>query len=265
MGTELNGSAIKEVAELVRASVKLGVTTVPAEPFYVYYITHPDGKSERVIAALPPVKDELGNPYELLNYLKDFQRRQITATDGIILANQNSVDYRYKLEGSINRASVPLRTTPAWDAVSAFWNEGTGECMQQADLYRLLRVTLKGTLSQGNALANQVRSIKWTNNNEAESTIDQARKTIGTSAVAEVQSKSGAGLPESFEVTLNVFENFAHPVTIQIDLDSIPEQRQFRLTPYPGELDRALAKTMEEITAIFDGVKVPAFVAACEI
>lgn len=260
MSTQLDRTAVREIAEIVKDGQKLAVTTVPAEPAHIYYLSKPDGTVNKVEAELPAVNDKLADPYEMLSYLKDFERRAIRATDGLIIASNTALEYRYELKGSFNRAAVPMHLTAGWQAVSNLWNNGQGTAMSQADLYRLLRVTLKGTLSQGNSLPNIVRAMKWESGSSVESTIDQSRKTLGVSLASEVKARDGVAIPESFEVTLDVFKNFSLPVTINIDLDTLPDRKQFLLTPYPGEIERSMQKTLEEITAVYDGVKVPAFI-----
>ena len=92
-----------------------------------------------------------------------------------------------------------------------------------------------------------------------DATIDQAQRMLGKAMVASVTAKDGA-IPEKFTVTVNVFQNYAFPVQIEVDLQPIPEDAEFRVTPMPGELERAIRNTLFAIKEVFAQAPCPSYV-----
>lgn len=251
--TTLDSAAIESVAKLQAKTHRHEIITPKAEPDDVYLISSPDGKYQRITAEPKPLKDRLATPVELASYIRDLKSRGQEPTCGIVKVQPESVFYGFKFADRRHIATVPLRESHAWKAVKQLVGDNYGGvALSQADVYRLLRVTFRGCLLAGDTLPKIIREINWSADGKVSGTIEQSRKTLGTSLVAQVGSGSGASIPESFTVTLNVYDNFVHPVDIVIDLDPLPEVAKFRLTPYPGEIERKLDQTLQMIRAVFD-------------
>lgn len=251
--TTLDAPAIESVAKLKSQTIRHEIIQPKAEPDDVYLISSPEGKLERVLAEPKPLKDRLASPAELAAYIRDLKSRGQEPTEGIVKVQPDSVFYGFKFFDRRHVATVPLRESHAWKAVKSLVGDNYGGVMMtQADVYRLLRVTFRGCLVGADSLPKIIREITWKADGHATGVIEQSMKTLGTSLTAKVGSGSGAAIPESFTVNLSIYDNFICPVDIVIDLDPLPEQARFRLTPYPGEIERKQDHTLQMIRAVFD-------------
>lgn len=251
--TALTDSAIDSIAELQRRATKAEPFTVAAEPKDVYFIRAADGTTTRVVAEAAPIFDKLASPTELASYLRDLAQRGRKPADGIVRVFPSGVNYGFTFADRRHQASVPLVKTSAFAAVEQLAGQNyQGVTLTQSDVYRLLRVTLRGCLPDGSTLAAVIREVKFDNGVTTSGVIDQSRKNLGLSITGKVAGAGDAQIPESFYVTLSVFDNFTKPITVEIDLDTVPDQNKFRLTPYPGQIERAMRDTLASIRDIYD-------------
>lgn len=244
----LTGSAVKEVAALQARAMALDVVTASGENRGKYYLRNPDGTVSAVYPDQPYVSDLLATPQELVAYVG----KRANHSKGIAIVTPSQVGYRFDFDNpAMDRAEVPLRFSAAWKAIAAMvGNNYSGQVMTHMDLYRLLRVTLRGCLPAGSNLATLVRTMKWTTDGQISATLEQSKKMLGAS-MAHAVAAGVELVPESFTVTVNVYDNFVSPKQIVIDLDTIPEHQQFRLTPYPGSIETAQMQTLDAIRDLF--------------
>lgn len=271
--TKLGSDAIDAIAELKAKSIRPEIIKATAEPDDVYYIAKPDGSFEKVTAEPKPLKDQLANPSELASYIRDLSLRDgmPQPSEGIVKVQPSGVYFGFEFEDRRHQAHVPLKETHSWQAIKRLVGDNySGVLMTQADVYRLLRVTLRGCLPDGTSLPQIIREVKWNADGQVTGTIEQGKRTLGADIIAKVAGSGGASIPPEFTVTLNVYENFVHPISVAIDLDTIPTENKFRLTPYPGEIERKLDDTLRRIREVFDSSAVdndakpicPAYVSA---
>jgi hypothetical protein len=250
---KLNDATVDSIAELQRRATRGTTFTNDREPSDVYFISKPDGDIQRIVAEPKPLADKLATPHELASYIRDLDSRGRKPADGIVRVFPTEVDYRFAFADGRNRAFVPLVKTPAFAAVEALAGQNyQGVMLTQVDVYRLLRVTLKGSLPANSVIANVIREVKFENGATISSAREQSKKNLGIAITGAAKGANDADIPESFSVTLSVFENFVSPVMIEIDIDPIPDAAKFRLTPYPGQIEAALRSTLANIRNVYD-------------
>lgn len=251
--TKLPDTAIEAVAQLQRQAIRVTTFVNDREPGDVYFISKPNGEITRHVAEPKPINDRLATPNELAAYIKDLTSRSIDPKAGIVRVFPDGVNYGFEFENRRNQAHVPLIKTTAFKAIEKLAGvEYQGVYLTQPEVYRLLRVTLKGCLPQGSILPQLIREVKFDNETTVRGTFDQARKNLGVTIAGKVAADNNVDFPESFTLTTSIFENFTFPVTFEIDLDPAPQELKFRLTPYPGSIERAMRDTLSTIRLIFD-------------
>jgi hypothetical protein len=251
--TKLPDSAIEAVAELQRKAIRGTTFTVDSEPDDVYFISNPDGLIVRRVAEPKPINDRLATPAELASYIGDLTQRDRKPEDGIVLVYPERIDYGFMFESRRHQAHVPLVKTTAFKVIEKLaGTEYQGVYLSQPEVYRLMRVTLRGCLTQGSILPQLIKEMKFENGTTVRGSIDQAKRNLGVEIAGRVSAENNVEIPESFVVTTSLFENFVFPMTFDIDLDPAPADMKFRLTPYPGCIERALRETLGKIREVFD-------------
>ena len=130
----------------------------------------------------------------------------------------------------------------------------------QRTFISLLRVELNGCVDS--TIISQIRTLKFSKNSTGESDLQPGKETLGKEVmVAAVTGTSGTPLPETVELQIPPFEEFAEEegftFTVKCALDLDIEAAQLRLIPLAGELPRmqrlALAMIAERLTQSLDG------------
>lgn len=146
--------------------------------------------------------------------------------------------------------SEPWKRLSEWSGETREARKATA--YSQADFIRLLRIDFAGTHDPV-VLLNRVRRMTWTSVTTSER--QTAKESMGRSIEAQAGT-SAESIPEEITLTVPVFENpgerAVYPVRCAVEV--LPEERQFRLTPLPGEVERvfglALASIAERLAAM---------------
>lgn len=237
--------AITKVEQLARASAKTTVLQVEGERDGTYYLIGPDGKAELKTAAPAWHEEKLATPEQLAAFVKDH-----SGGEGVVFYSDAGIHYVYNSEDRRDGAFCSLPKSPQWTTLANV----SGKLYKQTDFVRLLRIDLRGCLADGNLLS-LVRQLKFSNDQAAAGQIEQGRMSISKSTVAQVMGAES--FPEETAVDFPVFENYAPTQRVGVALEIFPIEQQFRLTPYPMEMQRALKATLAEISKLFVGKDMP--------
>ena len=125
--------------------------------------------------------------------------------------------------------------------------------VDQAELVRIIRVDLQGTISRTELLT-AIRSIKFRSLTSGQSTIQHGNESMGRTIEAEV---TGAGnLPELVVVSCATFSNPGErdkTMTVACDLEIVPQEQTFRFQPIPDEIERVTDAALEDIRQRIEG------------
>lgn len=148
-----------------------------------------------------------------------------------------------------DRATLPLETTPQFQTLEVL----KAGVLKQADLVRVLRVSLAGCLPQGSGLLGLVRNLKFRNDAAGLGNLQHGRESMGKQIEAEVLGTDA--LPEEVTFHVRVFDlpecRVARPVTCALEIE--PHTQTFRLTPLPLQLEEAMEAELHEIEARIRG------------
>lgn len=236
----------KEAVELIQqtavkaAGVAAEIMVAPGEPAGWYYVRNDKGVMERtaavVVAALAAedldtlvrvVKDqaaETGAIYYTPGTNKGISPGATVA--GLFDANCRD---RVTLHAKHSEPFAKLQK----------WSQEGGASLTQVELYGLLRTTFHGTLPTEINLIEAIRRVDIKKVQEASGTVDRKGVSMSRSLVAEA---SGADrLPETFELTLPVYEGSIRVLAhVRCGLDIDAQRESFRVTVLPGQIDDAL-------------------------
>lgn len=260
---------VVEIERITKAAVNVEprVIDLPKEKPGTYAIIRPgaagDGLKDAIeVKVAGPLwhNEQLATPDNLVAFIGE---RTAASEDGptkatskgTVYVGPTGVTYVFDFEDRRDRASVPLKTSKPWDwLVQA--DAGKVNAMTQRDLIRLLRITFGGAFPAGSNLLSVIRNINFTNNATAEANIQHGNHTLGKNTLNQVRGVND--IPEDFAVSIQVFENFDFPVTVQCALEIYPDVQKFEVVPFPNQLQRALNTTLETIRLRFEDAA-PAF------
>lgn len=119
--------------------------------------------------------------------------------------------------------------------------------ISQADLVRMIRVDLQGTVNRA-ALLTAIRQIKFRQSTTGQASIQHGNESMGKTIEAEV---TGAGdLPETVVVSCAVFSNPGErekTSTVGCDLEIVVSDASFLFRPIPDEIERVTDAALEDI------------------
>jgi len=243
------GQALQLVAEQAKATVRTAVIGNVQEPTGYYYLIGPDGKAELKLGTPTWHSEKLANPDEMKSFVKE---RHSLNSSGIVFYDNAGITFVFDREDRRHRATCQLRISPqyAW----LLHSESAGRRMTQSDFIRELRISFRGCLGDGNLLA-LLRQLKFANSADAAAAIQHGRESIGKQILLSVTGESA--IPEEMALNIPVFDNFDRRTRVMCAIEIFPQEQQFRLTPYPQELKRAMDETIESIAFLFEGDDMP--------
>jgi hypothetical protein len=242
------GSFVKEVERLVTQASRTATMAVAGEKAGTYYLIGPDGKAERRVVDPPWADFKPETPAELKRFIENHRTGDAQA----VFYNDDRVTFVFDENDRRDKATCELATTPPFDWLTTA--STNPPILRQADFVRLLRITLRGCLPDGNLLA-LVRQLKFNTAGEAAGSIQHGRESMAKSITATITGE--AALPEEVGLFVQVFENHPYRAQVICALETHPNEQAFRLTPYPLEVRRAMDEALDDIADLYRGDDMP--------
>src|SRR5262249_167570 len=114
--------------------------------------------------------------------------------------------------------------------------------MDQAAFVRLLRITLRSCVDNGNLLA-ALRSVQFHVNQDSKVTLKHGQDTMGRNI--DAQAMTEAGIPEDLVFGVRVFDAMPIAAAIACAIEIFPQDQKFKLPPFPLEVFRAYEAALE--------------------
>lgn len=247
MSEALSAQAIKEIERLVLAGHTARTLTLEQEPAGRYAIVRPGGEILVEWAEPEPIADLMRSPESFVQYAKSLAIREdpddSTARiyfDGSRLVLIHDIDSRR------DRTVCDLIPSPQF----SWLVNGSKQTYRQADFIRLLRIDLQGALPAASNLLPLIRELKFNNNAAAQSNIQHGKESLGRQIEAAVHGIDA--IPEEVTLSVPLWENFTCIVPIRCAVEILPHEQQFKLTPFPLELRKAVELGMGSIRNLMD-------------
>ena len=165
-----------------------------------------------------------------------------------VFISDQRIELVYDIEERRDMAICDLKKSPPWDWLVT----QSARPMTQHDLVRLLRVTFRNCLDN-DVLLKTVRALKWQAAQGTDRDIRHVRESLDRTIVANVTGAED--IPEEIALSVPVWENFPFKARIACAIEVFPTEQQFKLTPYPIELQRGLDDGLAAIFALFEDFK----------
>lgn len=252
------GSAIKEIERITNAAIRTTVLDVKGEPKGMYYLVGPDGKAELQTAEPAWHSELLDTPEELKKFIEVFQGITFDnvgadkgEADPAVFIAPGEIIFVHDLADRRDVSLCTLAQTEAYKWLA----EKSGSQMTQADFIRLLRITFRGCTSADSVLISLLRKLQFNAASEVSGNLQHGRESVGRSIQSEMVGKDA--VPEELTLNVPIFENhvFVAPITCAIEI--FPQERVFKLTPYPMQVRRAMDEAMADIETVLTGEDMP--------
>lgn len=145
----------------------------------------------------------------------------------------------------IERVTLTLEVTHPFETMKAL--EVESQWLEQKRMLRIARIDLAGVFAPGQFLEH-VRNVIWKSAETAASNRQHGQSTMGSQLEHAVGTPAGK-FPEEIEGSLSVYktDGLAEPRTVRCFVEVDEENRRFRLTPRPDELDRLVQLAMDDL------------------
>ena len=211
-----------------------------------YYLVGPDGKAEAQTVDPPWHSESLSTPAAMAKFVSDHE-----LPHAAIFLTDFKIVFVHDIDDRRDRAICDLKESDPYKWLSHFWNQP----QSQADMVRLLRITFRGCLPTDSTLLALIRNLKFNLQQDGTMAIQHGRESLGKSIMTQVTGE--VKIPEEVVFQTPIYEN--HPFTFPIAcaLEIMPHEQKFRITPYPGEVRKAMDAALMDIEHVFDGDKMP--------
>lgn len=237
--------AIQKVADLAIRSASMVPTVVSLpERAGVYAIVNPKDGSITARVREPGWHEEsLETVAELGHFIQTYARG-----NSAVFVSSTDVVFIYDQGDRRDRALCGLVVTEEFDWLL----QKSGTVMGQAEFVRLLRITLARTLDSNPGLLPLVRQIKFTVGQDGETNIQHGKESMGRSITAKLMGVEA--IPEEVLLQVRVYENGPNlKATVRTAIELDAANQRFKLTVFPGELEKARLEAMTAIQAGLQG------------
>lgn len=234
------GMVGQQIERLTAGAAKTQILSTSGEPGGYYYLIGPDGKAVLTLAKASWHSEALESPGEMNGFIKQRLSAEGALKNPAVFYSEKRIVLVYDFDERRDRAQCELVTSSQYATLQSV----AGKAMTQKDFIRMLRVTFRGCLSDGNLLTS-LRNINWGVNESGTANIQHGQESLGRQLIAQVQGISV--IPEELQLTVPMFENHPFRCSIQCAIDIDAQARTFAITPFPQELRKALESTLDDI------------------
>lgn len=191
-------------------------------------------------------------PQDLKRYIvetRNLNIQSIEPSTQAIFLTEKAVVYIPNLNDRRDKATCPLPKSLVWKVLES--NSGNGPpAMSQKDFIRLLRVTFRGCITDGNPLLSLVKNVKYNNSGQMEANLQHGNESLGKSVVN--QAMGTTDFPEEIGLIVQPFENVPFKAQVPCAVEIDPEARTFKLTPYPLMMKEVLDEALATVASVFN-------------
>jgi hypothetical protein len=242
-----DSGGIADAVALIQASAVQNASATDAvsivklpETNGAYLITRADGTFQRIVPEPGPPSGALYSVDQVARAAVVFDAALVSITDERVFVHTDRAHLSHGVE-------LPLDKSEAWRVLTEL---RTGcRALSQAELIRLLRVDLMGTLdANGKRLIEWARTINTTERNESSSTLKSQQESLGRSIDVEVQSAAGE-IPEWFVATVPIWSDrsLVAFASVPVLVDYSARNESFVLSPDRREMDEAFETALLDV------------------
>ena len=223
--------ALKFVAETAQEATDktIQIITNPNEKAGTYLLAKQDGTFEQRTAAPGWLFHAFRTPMELRNFIDNDAESKTAA---IFVADEN-LTYVPDHADARNRFTCKMIAHEQFTLISAL----AGKTFGQREFISLLRIALRGCISEGSNLLALMRELKFNTDAAGQGSIQHGQESLGRGIIAKVTGVDA--IPQELFLSTQVYENWDPKVNIACAIEILTQEQQFRLIPYPGEIRRA--------------------------
>lgn len=252
----LDATFVKEIDRLAKDGVRASVLALPLEPVGTYAVVSAAGVVDRKLAAPAWHAEKLKTPGALNDFIKHRVEPGADTISAIYLSDSEVV-FIYDQPDRRDRATCTLEWAEPFLTLQTFDAAAPSENMLTHDaMIRLLRIIFRGCFPK--EILDTLRSVKFTSGSEASATV----KNSGGESMGSAIRQATAGqkdLPEEIILHVPVYANHPFQVDVWCALEVFSSTQRFRLTPYPGEVEKATALALDDIAGVFDAEGPPVY------
>ena len=232
--------------QLLERLLQVGSKLQPAfarpenEPQHVYFTRDENGSLKKCQADAYPRKNMAASLDAIVEMM------QKATTDVEVWYSRTAVTLY--LDSKTRRDTVSLPVGLSAQVNRLFDLQGAQPAFQQAAFVKFLRIDLHGCLGMAGNLIEIVRRVKFHATQRAEGVVEHGKTSLGKAITAEV---TGTGtIPESITLDVPVFANACFSnirESVECAVEPVAETSTFQLIPFPGAIERAVARGEAEI------------------
>ena len=242
------GNVIPQIEKIVRDSVKTTILATPLERDGVYMVVGANGIGTKIVADPKWHNETLETPAALYDFIK---AQKTDAAYAAVFMSEGGIQYIYSLADRRDRAFVDLQHSDPFN-----WLEDeSGEMLTQAEIVRLLRITMRGCLSDTSKLLEILRKLNLKVTVESGGDIQHGKESLGRNVLAT--ATGAAEIPEEVTFNIPVYNNHVFRAKIVCAIEVFPADGRFRLTPYPMEMLKAVDDAMDDISFLLSKPDMP--------
>lgn len=251
----IDATFVSKIDELAKAGVRTSVLPLPLEKPGTYGIVGPNGAFSVAHSGPAWHSEKMKTPADLAQFIgEEHARDKETSGDGSIYLSESAATFIYDQSDRRDRADCELVTTDPFDVLSNF--AASPSDLSHEALVRCLRITFRGCIPP--EILKTLRSVKFSTGADAAATIQNTK----TESMGNKINNAVAGdvpMPEELFFRVPIFENHDFMADVACALEVFPSRQAFRISPYPGEIAKAMALALDDVAAVFDKDGPPVF------
>ncbi len=224
----------------VGGKLQSGFARPENEPSHVYFTRNEDGTLKKHEADAYPRKNTAASLDAIVEMMKEAK------TESEVWYSRAAVTLYLDSKTRRDTVSLPVSLSPQIKRLLDL--AATQPAFQQAAFVKFLRIDLHGCLGLAGNLIEIVRRVKFHATQRAEGVVEHGKTSLGKAITAEV---TGTGtIPEAITLDVPVFANACFSnirEQVECAVEPSAETNTFQLIPFPGAIERAIARGEGEI------------------
>ena len=242
---------VKEVKALTEQAMRGEIIRDTPERKGVYFVRNNEGVLEEHTSGPRWHTEVMDSPVQLAAFMREYD---LLSKRGASFYSGGGITTVYDIADRRDIVTCPLKWSQQYTFLDGRAKPGAG-AMSQGDLVRILRILFRNCLPQDSVLLSLIRQLKFSAIGENSVAIAHGNESMGRSINNKVSGESA--IPDELALLVPIFEN--HPFRFQIvcALEIFPADSAFKLTPYPGEVQKAMDAALESVRETITGDGLP--------
>jgi hypothetical protein len=242
----IEAEAIREIERLVVAANSSEILDVKGERKGVYFIVGPKGDAVKHVADPSWHSEQLETPRELLKFIASNK----TDKSAVFIADEEVI-FVSSLADRRDVAFCKLIEAEPYKWLKA----SSGNRLSQSDFIRVLRITFRECLGVDNGLIPLLRKLNFAASDGAAAEIQHGRESVARSINASIMGVNA--IPEELVLRVPVFENHPFIAPVNCAIEIFPDERMFKLTPFPLQVRKAMQAALDDVENGLEGDELP--------